>query len=405
MAKKKAKKKPTKVSPAAMLDDLKAAAVKGKCVGHIYSGADHGGTHVGVPLPSLSMEYLFCSNIMFLGAMYGLAGPPQSYKSNLALELGKQMVDMGGLNIVCETEGGKISPTVLERIYGDKVDSVQLNCVDSIEAGQKYMTTAFKWYETKWPKKEQLFGVFCDSLNGSNSEETAQKIAKEGSVGRSFPVEAMLWTNWIKDRAPKLAGWPAVFIAVNHEKEGVDENKTKRHPGGVAQEFHSTVYMRISRVRTNEGVEQIINHLQIQTTKHSFGLPRRRINVPFVVDKMTEPPRLYFDWGHSTADLLADKKRHGAVLKDIIQVVASGESMTGLTRTFSCKRLGLKDVTGTELGAAVHADKQLMTELRKALYIREYDIWDGVMIEPPSAVEVQEVDVPDEDVGLGDVGE
>lgn len=402
MARKKAKKSATKISPAAMLDDLKAVAMKSKCAGHIYSGADHGGTHVGVPLPSLSMEYLFCSNIMFLGAMYGLAGPPQSYKSNLALELGKQIVDMGGMNIVCETEGGKISPTVLERIYGDKVDSVQLNCVDSIEAGQKYMTTAFRWYETKWPDKQQLFGVFCDSLNGSNSEETAQKIAKEGSVSRSFPVEAMLWTNWIKDRAPKLAGWPAVFIAVNHEKEGVDEQKTKRHPGGVAQEFHSTVYMRISRVRTNEGTDQIINHLQIQTTKHSFGLPRRRINVPFMVDKRTEPPRLYFDWGHSTADLLADKKGRSTV-DGIIDVTTTSESMTGLTRTFSCKQLGLSGVTGAELGAAVHADKGLMTELRKRLYIREYTIWDGVMIAPPTAVETPEVDVPDED--LGDLGE
>lgn len=392
-----AKKKAAKVSAAAMLDDLKAAVVKSKCDGHIYTGSDHGATHVGVPLPALSMEYLFCSNVMFLGAMYGLAGPPQSYKSNLALELGKQIVNMGGINAVCETEGGKISPTVLERIYGDMADYVQLNCVDSIEKAQKYLTTAFKWYEKKWPNRDQLFGVFCDSLNGSNSEETAQKIAKEGSVGRSFPVEAMLWTNWIKDRAPKLAGWPAVFIAVNHEKEGVDENKTKRHPGGVAQEFHSTVYMRISRVRTNEGADQIVNHLRIATTKHSFGLPRRKINVPFVVDKTAEPPRLFFDWGHSTADLLADKKNHGAVLKDIIQVTASGDSMTGLTRTFNCERLRLSKVTGAELGAAVHADTELMKELRKALYVREYDIWDGVTIQPPAAVEV--VEAPDDDLG------
>jgi hypothetical protein len=404
MAKKQAKKKAAKVSPAALLDDLKAAVIKDKADGIIYSGDDHGGTHVGVPLPSLSFEYLFCSNVMFLGAMYGLAGPPQSYKSNLALELGKQIVNMGGMNAVCETEGGKISPTVLERIYGEKAPYVQLNCVDSIEKAQKYLTTAFKWYDKKWPKHDQLFGFFCDSLNGSNSEETAQKIAKEGSVGRSFPVEAMLWTNWIKDRAPKLAGWPVVFIAVNHEKEGVDENKTKRHPGGVAQEFHSTVYMRITRVRTNEGVEQIVNHLQVSTTKHSFGLPRRRINVPFVVDKTTEPPRLFFDWGHSTADLLADKKHHGAVLKDIIQVTASGESMTGLTRTFNCERLGLKGVTGAELGAAVHANAGLMSELRKALYIREYEVWKGVVIQPPAAVEVPGLeDVPDDD--FSDPGE
>ena len=398
---KKASKKDAKPSPAAMLEDLKAAVIKSKCGGHIYSGADHGTTHVGVPLPALSMEYLFCSNVMFLGAMYGLAGPPQSYKSNLALELGKQIVDMGGINAVCETEGGKISPTVLERIYGDKADYVQLNCVGSIEDGQKYMTTAYKWYQKTYPKRDQLFGVFCDSLNGSNSEETAQKIAKDGSVGRSFPLEAMLWTNWIKDRAPKLAGWPTVFIAVNHEKEGVDENRTKRHPGGIAQEFHSTVYMRISRVRTNEGVEQVINHLRVQTTKHSFGLPRRKINVPFVVDKTSEPPRLFFDWGHSTADLLADKKNHGAVLKDIIEVSASGDSMTGLTRTFNCKALGLKEVTGAELGAAVHADAELMKKLRTALYIREYPIWDGVMIAPPEAVETEALSEDD----LSDPGE
>jgi hypothetical protein len=53
--------------------------------------------------------------------------------------------------------------------------------------------------------------------------------------------------------------------------------------------------------------------------------------------------------------------------------------MTALTRTFSCKRLGLSNVSGAELGAAVHADVELMRELREALYIHINDVWNGTM--------------------------
>jgi hypothetical protein len=396
---KKAKKKQLVAKPAALLDDLKAVALKSKCEGNIYSGGEHAGTHIGVPLPALALEYLFNSTVLYVGAVYGLAGPPQSYKSNLALELGKLLVDMGSVNAIAETEGGKISPTVLENIYGDKIDSVQLNCVRSVEAAQKYLTTAFEWYMKKWPKRNQLFAGFVDSINGANSMEKHETIAKQGYGGRSFPIEAMLWSQWLQDRSNKLAGWPAVLFLVNHEKQDINDPKRKRHPGGDAQEFFSTIYMRVTREKTNESAELVINQLKIQTIKHSFGLPRRAITVPFVVDKTKMPPKLYFDWGHATAQLLLDQK---SLVGSIVDVTSSTESMTAATRTFNCKTLGLTEVSGAALGAAVQANPELMKQLRQVLYVRTEAVWNGIMPASSTSVSHEPVAV---DGGDSDDGE
>jgi len=136
------------------------------------------------------------------------------------------------------------------------------------------------------------------------------------------------------------------------------------------------VYLHVRRLRQNEGVEQVITQLQLKTVKHSFMLPGRKINTAFVLNKATE--QMSFDWGHATADLLCDDDIKKTI-EDVIEVTTTSNSVTALTRTFSCKRLGMVEVTGAELGAAVNADPVLMDELRKALYIKTHAIWDGVM--------------------------
>jgi len=44
--------------------------------------------------------------------------------------------------------------------------------------------------------------------------------------------------------------------------------------------------------------------------------------------------------------------------------------------------MGMKEVSGTELGDAIHADADLMRQLREAARINMYDVWDGIMPVP-----------------------
>ena len=376
MAKKAKKKKGAgPAQPASIMAAYRAVATKKMGPGS-YSGADHKDRQVGVPLPSLALEYLLGSNVLYLGAAFGLAGPSQSFKSALALELGKIIASRGGLNFLSETEGGKISAPMMSAIYGGLIERLDIRLAQSVEEAQQYLSFTAGYLKNTFPDRDQLAGIFLDSLNGPAASERSEKIEKDGYASRDFPIEAMLWSKWFQSFVPKLTGWPITMIFVNHKKLDITNPKSFRHPGGDAQDFYSTVYMHVARVRTNDGADTIVNHIRVATVKHSFMPPGRRIDLPFVLDKQTT--QMGFDWGHSTAALLVDEKRAPA-LKDIIKVTTSSKSMTALTRTFSCKRLKMNSVSGAELGAAVHADEELMDELRAALYIHMNDVWDGMM--------------------------
>ena len=374
MAKKKAKKK----CVSDIMDTFIGAAQKKLGAGAMYSAEKHEQHHVGVPLPSLSLEYLFGSNILYLGAAYGLAGPSQSFKSALGMEFGRIIASRGGYNFLGETEGGKISAKLISSIYGDLRQRLTMRLVDSVESTQDYISFTFDWIKKNFPDRDQMFGLFIDSLNGPSSDDRHKAMQKDGHAKRDFPVEALLWSKWFQDWVPKLTGWPTMLIFVNHQKIDVGNPNSFRHPGGDAQDFYSTVFTHVRRAKINEGVDAVVNQLVLKTVKHSFMLPGRKINTAFVVDKARK--RMFFDWGHSTADLLAGDQVP-ATVKDVLNVTTSSQSITALTRTFSCKELGLVKVTGAELGAAVHADEQLMQQLREILYIQTHDVWDGIMPE------------------------
>jgi len=381
MAKKKAAKK--KKKQLGIMESFTAAAEKELGKGAIYES--NGKTrHVGVPLPSFSFEYLLGSNVLWLGASYGLAGPTQSFKSSLAMELMRGMLRIGGRGITVETEGGKISDVMIDSLLGNLRKNHKIMPATSVEEAQDNLTFALTWFKQNFPKNDTLLCLMLDSLFGSAGEEKKKKLEKDGHGGRAFPLEALLWSQWLQVHSPRLSGLPMVLMFVNHLKGKMDGDGW-RHPGGDAQDFYSTVYMHVVRAKVFDGADMAITAVRIRTVKHSYYLPGRKIFVPYVFDKIAN--HLYFDWGHSTADLLTGDLVPSTV-KDALAVTAHGKSMTALGRRFSCKELGMKDVMGKELGDAIHADPEIMTRLREAARINMYDVWDGVMPVP--------VDVPKE---------
>lgn len=380
MAKQKKKKAPKAPDPDAFMASMTAAAEKKFGTDHMYAASKHTQRYIGLPLPSLALEYMFRSNVLYLGSVYGLAGPPASFKSSLGLEFARIICAANGTTALTETEGGKISPAIVQSVLGPFTNRLVMKLVDNVEDAQAFLSFLVKWYQTEHSDKTQLYGLFLDSLFGSAGKEKKDKIEKEGFAGRSFPVEALLWSQWLQANAPKFVGWPMIMVFVNHQKQDIDSKfkSSYRHPGGDAQEFYATVYMHVKKIKVNEGVEQRINHLEIRTIKHSFEPEGRRINVPFVMDKLVKPPRLFFDWGHATADLLSDSKKCPNIA-DILHVTTTTAAMTAMTRTFSCKQLGLKAVSGSVLGTAVHQDVELMVQLREVLDIVTHEVWAGYM--------------------------
>lgn len=377
----KRKKPQPQTDSSAFMRSLLASAEKQFGNDHLYIASEHEKRATGLPFPSLALEYLFRSNVLYLGSIYGLAGPPASFKSSLGLEFAKMLCKAGGGTALVETEGGKISPGIIKSIVGEYSDRLLMYLAEDIESAQERLSHFISWVQKQG--KGQLFGLFLDSLFGSGGQETAEKLAKEGHAGRTFPVSALLWSQWFQVWAPKLVGWPIIMVFVNHQKRDIDSQvrSSYRHPGGDAQEFYATVYMHVRHIRTNDGATQRVSQLELRTVKHSFEPSGQRINIPFILDKSKTPATAYFDWNHATADLLADTSKCPHI-QDILKVTTTNKSMTALTRRFSCKQLGLKEVSGSVLGEAIQQDAELLRQLRPILGIAEHEIWSGYMPDP-----------------------
>jgi len=358
-----------------------AAARKWGSTGPLYTGEQANTRQVGVPLQSLALEYLLGWDKLLVGKVYGISGPPQSFKSALMLDFGRQLAGMNGEIFEVETEGQKISPELIKSIYGAYANRILIRPVVSVDKAQESLTWFLEWVQKEYPEKNRLFGAFIDSLMGSATEERSAKIFKEGYAQKDFASEALMWTNWLKVISSNASSWPIVYMYVNHEKPKINDKTghMKNRPGGSAQEFHATVYFSVHRVKEHKGSSQTVTQINIRVIKHSFGETNRSISTVFVYDFSEEKPRLFFDWGHTTAHLLFEQRSR---VKGICEVTSPSENMTNLNRTFSCKELNMTGVTGAELGAAIHSNTQLMAELRKVFRITSYDLWDGYLPPP-----------------------
>jgi len=352
--------------------------------------------HVGLPLQSLALEYLFGSDKLILGKSYGIAGPPESFKSALLLDFMRHICSFTGSGWLVETEGEKISAPMLKSTCGEMAKRILMRPVTSVDAAQESLTWIIEWMKKEKPSRDFLIAVGLDSLSGAATEERGEQIAKDGSAKRDYSSEALLWTKWLKTYASKLAGWPMAMIYVNHEKQKMDgrTGHEKSKPSGIAQDFYATVYLSIRRIKDQRGSEQTLTQLRLRSEKNSFGEHKRSIDTLFVYDHSGPLARMHFDWNHATAEMLSQQK---AAVKDLIEVTPSTENMTALTRSFNCRQLGLKAVSGQDVGLAVQSNPELMVELRKRLGINDYKEWVGAMPIPESTVQDPEVACEDDE--------
>lgn len=388
MAKKKAAKQASKTTSLDTMLAMVAATEKKFGAGYTYGADAHKDTHIGVPLPSLALEHLFGANILYLGAMYGLAGAPKSFKSTFGLELLHIIAEASGACMRIDAEGGKVSASIIESIMGKLIDKLRMRSVTSVEDAQKLMTFLLDWATTNIGR-DHPFGLLLDSISGSGSDERFKQIKKDGYASRDFPVEALLWSKWFQGWEPRLHSWPFAVIYVNHKKIDIGNPRGYRHPGGDAQDYYATIYIHASRVKTNETADWVIHDVQLQVVRHSFGVENHRINVPLRFNKAADTAQ--FDWGAADAILLMDDKIKTTV-KDLITVTSDSTAVTALTRTFSCPQLELEHVTGVEFGKALHKNKKLLKSLRTALHVRMCATWGEHDPEPPAETLPDDID-------------
>jgi RecA/RadA recombinase len=383
--------------------------------GRTYLAKEMEKNQVGIPLPGLSAMYLLDNTVLALGKIYGLAGYSQSQKSSLGFEMMRWMCRHGsGLSLV-EAEGGKYSPTLVRSILEEHTDNLIVDQAVSLEVVQKTITDTVKVLRKN---RNTLWAIMLDSLAGTETDGGTDKIESEGfAQGRAYPESALSNTKYFKWLSGAVSQLPAIFLFVNHLKDqpspmpGMPAMKTT--PGGKAQRFHTSTYLWVKRnaqattkqKRTVDGrkvvMPQEIRPLELKCDKNSLGTEGRKIEVDFwwYRDNLNHQ-HSFFDWEASTADLLVTEQE----TRGVIDVGQSGHyeklrnvcDVSVTEGLYSSSRLKLKSVEGHEVGAAVHANNELMNQLVDFFGIKRSQEWDGKSLPGDAAADVPE-EPPDED--------
>jgi hypothetical protein len=367
---------------------------------------------IGIPWPSLALMWLTQSTILPLGKIIGVAGDSQSQKSSLGFEMLGWLMRYGGIARLLENEGGKWSDSLIRSLIGPFVESGNFSideCADISEVHQ--MTTSTLEFLFKNQHTSQLTGIMVDSLMGTATRERVKKITEDGAAGRSFADGALFWSDYMKYLAGRLIGWPVIFLFINHIKDKPAEGfnpsgkSVKTTPGGKAQRYYSAVYFWVSRTQPTSGGERAtwevngdliacpitIRTIKIKCDKNSLGVDGRVINVDFCwwYDKENKQ-HSFFNWDAATTLLLLQEQdTRGftrsnadgfAPLRDICKISAVRGAAGDC---YSCKRVNMTGKMSHTVGAAIHADKELMNELIDFFHVHRRPAWDGSMLEEP----------------------
>lgn len=312
-------------------------------------------------------------------------GAPGSHKSSFGIEMfnwGYQY-GIGGAIIDCENKAavdiamGTLSETTLW-LPGHLIMKSSGTVEDAQMSIQSFVDKCRSMNEGI-PREQQIpMMTLLDPLAGVPSRETIKQVlgkqhghADRGHGGR---VEALLWSIWLKVHEQAIMDLPFISVFVNHVKErqkqgtGSISIMEKYNPGGCSQNYATTVAFRCSpgkSFRSEAYGGRNYNEVFIKCSKNSRGPTGKQT----MVRKYWQPRKdgstvFWWDWGRNCADFLAQLKSNHP-MNDILTVTAHTKEK------YSCKQLGMKEVSPSDIGNAVMSDPNLVKSAIKILQLRE----------------------------------
>ena len=299
-----------------------------------YTGRESEQLIIGLPLPALSLRYLFQSNVFPLSRLTVLTGQQGSAKSAMLYEIFRWHRASKGRNVLLECES-KDSPELRASIlnYDSKACGVKL--CESLNQWQEGLTWVINENQrimtgtssSPGPGRIIPICVGIDSLMAKASQENIDKMIKEGHADRAHPLEALMISQFMKVWPQKLIRWPFSVVATNHLKPTKDfmGRPGRNIPGGMAPKFQETyevemAFLRDIRTTTKEGLT-----VSLLLRKNSLGPSRKQITADLVwwyeevetgdPDNPTKTiQRTKWDWNTSSINLLLEIQNKNKML-------------------------------------------------------------------------------------------
>jgi hypothetical protein len=362
---------------------------------NICAAGDANKIVIGLPLPSLALEFLIQNTVWPLGRFTQIVGKHGTCKSALTFEMMRWFKNAMGLAYLFENET-KYSPDLALSIIGYPESSedeilAHIPC-DSVDDWQSKLQTMVKWCKEQMLKKEigKKFPVLfvVDSLMGKLARESQEKIEKTGYADRSHPLEAMMINSFLKKIPQDIEEWPMCLVATNHLKPQKSEHgpqMERKIAGGAAPGFQETFEIEMSRDasakinQVDEGNFEVGGlKLILACKKNSLGETDRKIkaSIKWVhrEDEATGDFRQYteWDWPTATVNLLTSYEGHRKErIDEVVHIGGSGNKLYSKTYGIPSS----DPVDPHTLGELIEADEEAKAKLRKLFGIKTRKVY------------------------------
>lgn len=327
----------------------------------------------GFPLKHYAQQYLYGSTGIRIHSFNSIQGPKSVGKSVMLFDLMGDICGdvseggLGGISALYELEG-KISPTILSSILYSHGERALVTCMpilgQTLESAMANLNkTVLPAYLEAFPKKDKPLLVGFDSIGGASSEDTIEKLQKEGSAGKGYTNKTHYMKYFCENQGMLFSRMdiPIVMFCINQEKDatvgiGPFARTEKTITGGKAQTFKDGHMLSISKKTLASGDGNI---MYLKTVKTAFCDPRQ-LQVEFRWNKFGRKFEDCYEarllWPLATAQFLAQPNIGVDDLRDICHVKLDKDLVT-------CKQLGLTKVTADEFEKALMADTKMLEQL------------------------------------------
>lgn len=354
---------------------------------HVKTYDDFLGSIYGVPIHNnLALQYLLGIDVIPLGRLINVVGPFGVTKSNFCWYLASLFLRYNGYVAFIDSER-KGNPDQIHNLLTTYLNLNQersswfsWNQAETLDLLLDYNVWYIKKIEEAGGKKlNRPFMLLNDSLGSVTNEESVEKrFDSEDIKGFSAARNAAKLSEDMQVFGPRLFDLPAVGLFINHQKvkiagEGQPARAAylppvKSEKGGEHQRFAYTWIIELNPLRkdkvSHDGVVTQYPCYKMTTKKNAMGSARPYIEVPYRYlwkgDKEGSE-FIWYDWNASLVLLLTDDKIFApSTVNKIIDIHSKGGK-------YSSDRLGISDVSITEMGDAIHKDKALYEELQEKL--------------------------------------
>jgi len=343
---------------------------------------------VGLPLPALSLRYLFQSTVFPLSKILQITGEEGSCKSAFQFEMMRWHHVYGGGSVFIENEL-KDSPELRHSILQWNEQWLRRHEIIQTHYLEQWMDALTTFTSIARTQQDHATGpghtipimFSIDSLMATAPLESIEKIEKEGHSMRGFALAANLISSYMRTMPNRLKTYPFTICGTNHLKPSTDFMGRPTHtiPGGKSVKFMETFEIEMHRAPGGD-IDKLDYggiRCRILSRKNSLGPSRKQIVAELLwwyeLDgngKMRQ--KTAWDWDTATVNMLLGfstakgKKTLFNHLQEICRIVVKNKQMA------KCPTLGINEhVEYREIGAALERRPDLLSQMNAVLGIAE----------------------------------